>query len=138
MELNDTRWQQRFSNYKKAFSQLELFYEKGKQLNHLEVQGLIKAFEYTYELAWNTIKYFYESQGESDLQGSRDALRLAFRRGLIQDGEVWMKMLQDRNRTSHSYNVNIADEIGENILNQYFHLFADLKFDSEKIINAPK
>ena len=88
MELNDTRWQQRFSNYKKAFSQLELFYEKGKDLNHLEQQGLIKAFEYTYELAWNTIKDFYESQGESGIQGSRDAIRLAFRRALIQDGDV--------------------------------------------------
>lgn len=90
MKNRDTRWVQRFANYTKALSQLKLFYEKGKDLNHLEEQGMIKAFEYTYDLAWNTIKDFYENQGETGLQGSRDAIQLAFKRDLIQDGDVWM------------------------------------------------
>jgi hypothetical protein len=47
---------QRFSNYKKVLSQLSKFFDKGEQLNEMEQQGLIKAFEYTYELAWNTLK----------------------------------------------------------------------------------
>jgi nucleotidyltransferase substrate binding protein (TIGR01987 family) len=127
MENKDVRWQQRFKNYLKAFSQLELFVEKGESLNHLEQQGLIKAFEYTYELAWNTIKDFYYEQGEADIQGSRDAIRLAFKRGLIVNGEVWMDMLKDRNRTSHSYNEEIAKEIVKNILEKYHLLFKELK-----------
>jgi len=47
-------------------------------LNELEKQGLIQAFEYTYELAWNTIKDYFENQGETGIHGSRDAFRLAF------------------------------------------------------------
>lgn len=131
MKKNDIRWVQRLANFSKALSQLEQFYNKGDALNNLEEQGMIKAFEYTYELAWNTIKDFYENQGETNIQGSRDAIQLAFKRGLIKDGETWMEMLKDRNQTSHSYNEETADEIGENILSKYFHLYQELKQELE-------
>lgn len=134
MDNNDIRcWKQRFSNYLKALSQLGKFIEKGKALNELEEQGLIKSFEYTYELAWNTIKDFYEAQGEGELQGSRDAIQLAFKRGLIKHGDVWMQMLKDRNRTSHTYNEDTAKEIAENILLYYFSMFYELKNRLENI-----
>ncbi len=136
MENKDIRWQQRFSNYLKALSQLEKFYDKGKDLSNMEEQGMIKAFEYTYELAWNTMKDFYENQGETGIQGSRDTFNLAFRRGLISDGEIWMQMLKDRNRTSHTYNEETADEISENILTYYYHQFVELKNEFEKIIKS--
>jgi nucleotidyltransferase substrate binding protein (TIGR01987 family) len=136
MQNKDVRWIQRFHNYEKALSQLQKFIDKGDELNELEEQGLIKAFEYTYELAWNTLKDFYESQGETDLQGSRDAIQLAFKRGLITKGEVWMEMLKDRNRTSHTYNEETADEIADNILSLYFDLFVVLKNELFKIISG--
>jgi nucleotidyltransferase substrate binding protein (TIGR01987 family) len=129
----DIWWKQPFSNYSKALAQLTQFYEKANSLNHLEEQGLIKAFEYTYELAWNCMKDFYENQGETGIQGSRDTLQLAFKRGLIKDGENWMQMLQDRNRTSHSYNEEIADQIAANILSTYYDLFVSLKTDLDFI-----
>lgn len=138
MENKDIRWQQRFNNYLKVLSQLEKFYDKGEELNKMEEQGMIKTFEYTYELAWNTIKDFYENQGETDIQGSRDAFNLAFQRGLISDGETWMQMLKDRNRTSHTYNEETADEISESILTRYFNEFVLLKNEFEKIIGAKK
>ena len=78
MKNNDIRWHQRFENYCKALAQLEKFIRKGQDLNELEKQGMIKTFEYTYELGWNTIKDFYEAQGEAGLQGGRDAVQLAF------------------------------------------------------------
>ena len=131
----DIRWRQRFANFLKALAQLERFVQKGKDLNELEEQGLIKSFEYTYELAWNTIKDFYEQQGESGLQGSRDAIQLAFKRGLIKDGEVWMQMLKDRNRTAHTYNEKTAEEIVESILFSYYSRFQDLKNELEQINN---
>ena len=138
MENNDIRWKQRFNNYLKVLSQLEKFYEKGENLSSMEEQGMIKTFEYTYELAWNTMKDFYENQGEAGIQGSRDAFNLAFQRGLISDGETWMQMLKDRNRTSHTYNEETADEISESILTRYFNEFVLLKNEFEKIIGAKK
>ncbi len=89
MQNNDIRWLQRFSNFGKALALLAKFIAKA-DLNELEKQGLIQCFEYTYELAWNTLKDFYENQAETDIQGSKDAIRLAFKRGLIENGDVWI------------------------------------------------
>ena len=108
------------------------FIKKGA-LNELEEQGLIKAFEYTYELAWNTIKDFYENQGETGIQGSRDAIRLAFNRALIKDGDAWMSMIQSRIRTSHTYNEETADEIAGQIIITYYNLFLSLQENFEAL-----
>ena len=89
----DLRWYQRFQNFRQALAQLAKFVEKG-ELNELEQQGLIQCFEYNYELAWNTLKDFFEEEGESGILGSRDAFRLAFKRGLIEDGKTWMEMIR--------------------------------------------
>ncbi|HEC44165.1 MAG TPA: nucleotidyltransferase [Bacteroides sp.] len=120
------RWEQRLSNFRKALSRLRKFIDKG-ELSELEEQGIIKAFEYTFELAWNTIKDYYEFQGVTDIQGSRDAIRMAFKRGLITQGEDWMSMIESRIKTSHTYNEETAREISEAIFETYFSLFEDLE-----------
>ncbi len=126
MTGENIRWVQRLDHFTKALAQLTKFVEK-KKLNELEQQGLIKAFEYTYELAWNTIKDFFENQGETDIHGSRDAFRLAFRRGLISNGETWMEMIKSRTLTVHTYNEDIAEEIAATILQKYYDEFVLLK-----------
>jgi len=118
----DIRWIQRFSNFTKALNQLTKFIQQ-PELNELEEQGLVQAFEYTYELSWNTIKDFYEHQGETNIHGSRDAIRLAFKRGLIQNGDLWMKMIKSRTLSSHTYNEEIAREIIDAIKNLYYQEF---------------
>jgi nucleotidyltransferase substrate binding protein (TIGR01987 family) len=95
-------------------------------LSELEEQGLIKAFEYTYELAWNTMKDFLEHRGQTDIYGSRDVIRKAFELGLIEDGENWMDMLKSRNMTSHTYNQETADEICKVVRERYHMLFRQL------------
>jgi nucleotidyltransferase substrate binding protein (TIGR01987 family) len=96
-------------------------------LNEREQQGLIKAFGYTFELAWNTLRDLLRSQGNTTLLGSRDTLREAFRLGLIVAGETWMQMIQDRNLTSHSYNRSTADAIAEQIIHSYLPCFLKLR-----------
>jgi len=125
MSTQDVRWIQRFNHFAKALGQLRKFIKKGK-LNELEEQGLIQAFEYTYELAWNTLKDYLEEQGETEIFGSRDALRLAFQRGLIEDGETWMDMITSRTLTSHTYNEDVARQISSAVFQQYFPQFVKL------------
>ena len=127
-KTEDIRWMQRFANYSKAFKQLEdaVMLAGSRPLTDLEKQGLVQAFEYTYELAWNTIKDFYEDQGDTGIQGSRDAFRLAFRRGLIEDGETWMQMIKDRAQTSHTYNEDTVRAIVSDILRLYYPQFKAL------------
>ena len=127
----DIRWQQRFSNYKKALAQLSQFIVQGN-LSRLEEQGLIKAFEYTFELAWNVIKDYYEYQGITEIQVSRDAFRMAFKQGLIEDGDTWMNMINSRIQTTHTYNEEVARDIAEDIINNYYDRFRELETQLEK------
>jgi len=125
----DIRWQQRFANYRKALARLAEAVElrQQRELTLLERQGLIKAFEFTHELAWNTLKDYLEFKGFEGLIGSRDATRTAFKTGLIEDGENWMEMIKSRNQTSHAYDEDKAREIEEMTVRHYCALFLQLE-----------
>ena len=131
----DIRWQQRFNHYQKALRQLESSVELSRRrpLSELEKQGVIKAFEFTHELAWNVIKDYFEYQGATSIMGSRDAAREAFQKGMVADGEGWMEMVQSRNQTSHAYNQKVADEIVEKVTSRYCGLFLGLEKELLKL-----
>ena len=97
------------------------------ELNRREEQGLVKAFEYTYELAWNTLKDFLEYQGVGEIVGSRDAFRKAFAEGIIEDGHIWMRMLESRNKTTHTYNEETAKEIIDSVRSEIYPAFCELE-----------
>jgi nucleotidyltransferase substrate binding protein (TIGR01987 family) len=126
MIKKDIRWQQRFSNYQKALSQLSKFIQK-KDLNELEEQGLIQSFEYTHELAWKTLADFIKDSGNIEIYGSKDTTREAFNLGLISNGEIWMDMIVSRNMTSHTYNEDVTKKIVIEIKNNYYQEFQKLK-----------
>ncbi len=130
----DVRWIQRLQNFSKALAQLESFIEK-KELNKLEQQGIIQAFEYNFELSWNTLKNYFEYQGELNIHGSLDAFRLAFQRGLIKDGDLWMQMIKSRTLTTHTYNESTAKKIEIEIRNNYFHAFKSLESKLKEMAN---
>jgi nucleotidyltransferase substrate binding protein (TIGR01987 family) len=121
----DIRWQQRCSNFQRAFASLAaaVGLARMRPLSDLEKQGLIQAFEFTHELAWNVMRDYFAYQGNTAITGSRDAVREAFSKGLLDDGEGWMEMISSRNLTSHTYNQAVADEIVARIMGSYFELF---------------
>jgi nucleotidyltransferase substrate binding protein (TIGR01987 family) len=109
----DIRWKQRFQNYKKALLTLEkaVELEKTRELSDLEKQGTIQGFEFTFEMAWNVMKDYLEEQGITGIIGSKGAVRHAFNKELIEDGQVWMDMIEGRNISSHSYDEEIAEKL---------------------------
>lgn len=125
---DDIRWLQRFNSYKKAYEQLKSAVELAnqKELSLLEKQGVIQAFEFTHELAWNLLKDYLEYQGNQNIRGSRDAVREAFKVRLIEDGEIWMETIKVRNITTHTYNEVIVQGLYESILKNYMVLFDKL------------
>lgn len=132
----DIRWIQRFSNYKKALSQLQDAVElsEERELTDLEKQGLIQAFEYTHELAWKTLKDLLEHRGHTEpIYGSKDATRAAFGYGIITDGEDWMQMIASRNLTSHTYDEKTVEQIVDLILGNYIFRFEALHDKLEAI-----
>jgi nucleotidyltransferase substrate binding protein (TIGR01987 family) len=135
MSKEDIRWEQRFSNFNKALDKLDEAVVRIKEeyadedglvdedsfLFDFDIikEGLIQRFEYTHELAWNVMKDFLQGRGNTQIYGSKDAAREAFATGLITDGEVWMEMIKSRNKTSHTYNEETANEIFKKIMEEY-------------------
>lgn len=121
MSQQDIRWQQRLAHYQRALAKLldGVRLAQQRSLSELEQQGLIQAFEYTHELAWKTLKDFLESRGVRNLYGSRDTTREAFKQGLLENGEIWMKMIESRNLTSHTYNEPVAQQVVDAVLGRY-------------------
>jgi len=124
-KAEDVRWQQRLNNLNSALQQLDdaVNLAKKRELSLLEQQGLIQAFEFTHELAWNVMKDYAHFQGNTTIFGSRDATREAFKVGLISDGDTWMEMIKSRNLCSHTYNKLLAKEIAEKIATSYYDAF---------------
>jgi nucleotidyltransferase substrate binding protein (TIGR01987 family) len=125
---DDIRWKQRFDNYRRALRQLTLAVDLMEQrpLSELEQQGLIQGFEFTHELAWNVLKDYLEYEGIQGLVGSRSTVREAFKRGLIANGEAWMDMIEKRNLSSHTYNLEVAAQLVAAIRNSYHPEFLAL------------
>ncbi len=128
-DIEDIRWKQRFANHQSALAQLDAAVKLQTQrpLTTLEQQGLIKGFELTQELASNVMKDYFEYQGNTMLTGSRDAIREAFKRGLIEDGEGWMDTIKSRNQSAHLYDQTRPHQLLKRIAETYlglFHTFA--------------
>lgn len=120
----DIRWKQRFSNFKKATIQLTEFIDKG-DLNKFEVQGLIQCFEYTFELAWKTMKDYLEFEGY-EVKSPRSTIQTAFQTQLITDGHVWIDALEKRNLMAHTYDEAVAKQAEELIKTHYYPIIKEL------------
>jgi nucleotidyltransferase substrate binding protein (TIGR01987 family) len=121
----DIRWKQRFQNFKKALITLKNAVELAaeRDLTDLEKQGVIQGFEFTFELAWNVMKDYLEEQGITGIIGSKNAIRQAFNKDILEDGELWLEMVKDRNLASHIYDEETANDLFIGIKNTYYRLF---------------
>lgn len=81
-------------------------------LTALVRDATIQRFEYTFELAWKLFRRVAKVEG-IEVGSPRQAIRVAHRLGLIQEPDVWLELLYDRNRTSHTYSSRTAEEVYE-------------------------
>ena len=125
----DIRWKQRFDNFNRALHQLTLAVELSQQraFTDLEKQGVIQGFEFVHELGWNVLKDFLEYEGIQGIVGSRGAVREAFKRGVITEGDVWMDMIDKRNLSSHTDNADLAQNLVSTIVGRYYPTFLGLQ-----------
>ncbi len=123
----DVRWKQRFQNFDKAFKRLTDAIQiiRNDPDNVLLQAGLIQTYEFTFELAWKTLKDYLEMEGFT-VPSPRATLRQAFQCGYIQQGDVWLKALNDRNLTAHTYDDEVAKEVIADIQQTYYFLLNDL------------
>ena len=124
----EIRWRYRFQNYTRALSLLSQALEGGVEaLNDLEKEGVIQRFEYTFELAWNTLKDRLEYDGVVMASVTpRNVIRTAVAAGLAADGHAWINMLEDRRNTSHRYDIELLESVLSNIRNDYLPILREL------------
>ena len=125
-QQKDIRWIQRFSNYNKALTLLKKAIDLPSHSEY-EKESVIQRFEYTYELAWNTIKDYLQEIGYQDIHGPANAIQIGFKAGIITDGELWMEMKKSRNNTVHTYDETEANKIFSDITAKYYPLFEELR-----------
>ena len=125
MNKKEIRWRQRFENFDKAYTQFYAAILQFEQLSKLEKEGLIQRFEYTFELAWKTLKDYLESQ-EVDAKFPREVIKASFQYELIEDGDIWMDMLEKRNLLAHTYNEERFNLAIQKIHEEYYEAISQV------------
>jgi len=97
------------------------------------IDGTIQRFEFTFELAWKLARAILKYQG-IEAEAPRQVIKEAFKARMIQDGQQWLDMLEDRNKSSHIYDERQAVEIHVKIKTKYFQLLKNFQRYTEKFL----
>ena len=118
--MQNIRWVQRFENFEKASINLNETIEciKHNGINKIYTMALIQAYEIVFELAWKTMKDYLEFNGIIT-DTPRETIKEAFSKNIISDGQIWIEMMEARNKTSHTYKEEYAKSLCDDILNIY-------------------
>ncbi|VAX36099.1 Protein of unknown function DUF86, Caur_2869 group [hydrothermal vent metagenome] len=117
----DVRWKQRFENFEKArqkFHNALAACQKDPK-NELYQMALIQTFEFTYELGWKTIKDFLQYEGVKKVSFPREVIKYGFHHHIIEEGQDWINMMDDRNLMAHTYDEEKANKAIHNITQYY-------------------
>jgi nucleotidyltransferase substrate binding protein (TIGR01987 family) len=117
MGTHDIRWKQRLQNFERAYARLARACDQ-EDYSELELAGLVQTFEFTFELCWKTMKDLLSHEGYQ-ATSPREVIRTAFEFGLVHDPRVWLEALESRNRLSHTYDEEVAQE-AETLIKQTY------------------
>lgn len=99
----------------------------------LFVDAVIQRFEFTFELAWKSTKVALKQQG-IEANSPREVIKQAFKVGIIENGDGWLGMLDDRNLSSHVYDEDQAQKIENNIEGEHYLLLQQLERKLIKLV----
>ncbi|RYG74179.1 nucleotidyltransferase [Lentibacillus lipolyticus] len=116
--MTNERLFEKLDDYKRAVSRLHEATTL-QIIDDIVYDGVIQRFEFTFELSWKLMKEFLEYTGLTELRSPRGTIREAFAYGLIDDGDQWIDMMIDRNKTSHLYDEEEARVVYEKIKYHY-------------------
>lgn len=123
------RLQQRFVNFEKAFFLLKEGVDRFEagELDNLAKEGVLQRFEFTFDLAWKTLKDFLDYTGRSyDLPSPRPIIKEAFAMEILSNGYVWLSMLETRNLLSHTYDESHLNKTMNEVAGDYFPAVEEL------------
>jgi nucleotidyltransferase substrate binding protein (TIGR01987 family) len=122
--MSDERTRKAVDSFRRALAALER--SVGTPVTEpRDLSGIVKDFELLYDLSWKTLKKVLESAGHAP-GTAREVYQVAYQTGFIGDESGWLEMIDDRNRTVHTYNEEFARELAGRIRDRYVPLFREL------------
>ncbi|CAN5444698.1 HI0074 family nucleotidyltransferase substrate-binding subunit [soil metagenome] len=116
--MKDTKTQIKLKNLGNALKQLGAICEEPLDNKRIVLDASIQRFEFCYELFWKTLKALLEKEG-LETTTPKQVLQQAYHIHWLDNEELWLEMLEDRNKTSHVYDEEMALEIYAKIKRYY-------------------
>ena len=121
-----SRFEERRKDYKSALARLQEALQETP--TELVIDGILHRFEFTFELAWKTIKDYLEYMGIQETTGSpRENIKLGYKHGIISNGELWIEIMLARNSLAHIYDEQQSREVYNDIKSKYINAFIELE-----------
>jgi nucleotidyltransferase substrate binding protein (TIGR01987 family) len=122
LENQDIRWKQRFDNLQKAYGRFEnaLNHYHKEPENELYQMALVQSFEFTFELGWKTIKDYLAYSGIKKVSLPREVIKYGFQHHIIENGQMWIDMMQDGNLMAYTYSEENAQKAMAKISKEYY------------------
>ena len=123
--MSPRRVKERWGDFQNALKRLDEVLKEDLTKSSAIIDGAIQRFEFTFELSWKLMRDVLVFKGIA-ASSPRDTIKEAFQQGMIKDGNGWIQMLEDRNRSSHVYDEKIIRDIYNELKSVYYRLFVDL------------
>ena len=131
--MSPERIKELLASFSDALSRLKESLQEDSTRSSTIIDGTIQRFEFTFELAWKLLRLILLNEGvESNTP--RAVLKEAYRAKLITEGDGWIDMLEDRNKTSHLDDEKISAAIYRKIKESHFQRLNDLRQTAEKVV----
>jgi nucleotidyltransferase substrate binding protein (TIGR01987 family) len=118
-----------FEKFLKALKKLDEGIKKAK--DQLDNDGVIQRFEFTFELTWKTLRLYLLAEG-INTNSPKEALKAAYRLGLLDDEDIFLDMLTDRNQAAHIYSEDFSKKTISRIKKNYLNAFQKLSKELKK------
>ena len=131
--MNQNKANELYIDYQSSLERLSEALGEDITKNSIALDAVIQRFEFTFEIAWKLMRAVLMFRG-IEVNSPRMAIKESYREKFFEDGDGWIKMLEDRNLTSHTYKQDLAKEIYERIKNKHYALLKELKVQMGKVI----
>ena len=124
----------KYENFCRALENMREIYDYKEPYDNVVLTGLVGLYEICFEQAWKMMKEILEMHGyEEGATGSpKIILKTAYQAGMVDNEEMWLQALQERNNVTHSYNENIALDIVKRAKEDFFDMFCALREEVEQ------
>lgn len=118
-----------YKNFKLTLTKLNDIYSYHEPYKILELIGMVKLYEFCFDQACKAIREIlcHGGYAEEGIDSSKRVLKMAYKAGMIDNEDLWLKALASRENIAYAYNKEVAVEIVNQIKEKYYDMFVCLE-----------